>query len=218
MKKATIFHICIVITILFGCEGKFEPINSLDEPNLLFPENNKRCLGIKLDTDKIRVEFDWDDINQVSQYTIDYSDGVSGESNVLITSDSFISVDLEPGTLYTWNVSVADDFGNSKKSKDFNFYTEGLTEANHVPFPAKIEIQENPNNNVAVLWQGVDLDDDIDYYQVFFSQENPPIQYIDNTTENSFNIDVVSGSIYYLNIITVDQNGNFSESKLSRQF
>lgn len=218
MRTYTILYIAILFFLLTGCEGKFEPTNSLDSVNLLLPINNEQCLGIKLDTDKVRVEFHWDDINQVANYIIDYADGVTRESNSLTTSDSFIFIDLEPGTLYTWNVTVSDDFGDSKKSEDFSFYTEGLAEANHVPFPAKIEIQENPNNNVDVLWEGGDLDDDIDYYQVFFSQENPPIEFIDNTTENSFNIDVVSGSIYYLNIITFDQNGNFSESKLSRQF
>lgn len=218
MKLLHLFTIIILIFSLLGCEGKFEPTDELKPVSLLLPLNNEQCHGIKLDSDKIRVEFDWNDSDLSTSYTVNYTDAVSSESNSLTTPDSFTFIDLEPGTLYTWNVTVMDDFGNSKKSEDFSFYTEGLSIANHAPFPVKIEIRENSNNTIDVFWDGVDLDDDIDYYQVLFSPENPPTQFIDKTTERSFNSAIVSGSIYYLNIITFDKNGNFSESKLSKQF
>tara|TARA_R110000868_G_scaffold8485_2_gene43952 strand:- start:54 stop:710 length:657 start_codon:yes stop_codon:yes gene_type:complete len=218
MKKSSIFNLIAFILVLIACEGKFEPKNNLDAVSLLLPENNKQCFGIKLESDKIAVDFDWNDIDQITSYTINYVDGVTGESNSLTTTDSSISIELEPGTLYTWNVTVTNDFGNSEKSEDFNFYTEGLADSNHVPFPADIEIPAVVSNSLNVSWEGVDLDNDIDYYQVFFSKENPPILLIDNTTDQSFNADVETGATYYLNIVTFDKNGNYSDSKLSVQF
>ena len=218
MKKSSIFNLIAFILVLIACEGKFEPKNNLDAVSLLLPENNKQCFGIKLESGKIAVDFDWNDIDQITSYTINYVDGVTGESNSLTTTDSSISIELEPGTLYTWNVTVTNDFGNSEKSEDFNFYTEGLADSNHVPFPADIEIPAVVSNSLNVSWEGVDLDNDIDYYQVFFSKENPPILLIDNTTDQSFNADVETGATYYLNIVTFDKNGNYSDSKLSVQF
>tara|TARA_R110002050_G_scaffold173352_1_gene305505 strand:+ start:17520 stop:18149 length:630 start_codon:yes stop_codon:yes gene_type:complete len=205
-------------SVFLACEGKFEPSNSIGKVSLLLPENNKQCFGTKLESNKIAVEFDWNDVDQITSYNINYTDGVTGESNLLTTTDSFISIELEPGTLYTWNVTVTDDFGHSEKSEDFSFYTEGLADSNHVPFPADIRLPENENNTVNVSWEGVDLDNDIDYYQVYFSQENPPALFLDNTIEQSFNASVETGATYYLNIVTFDENGNYSDSKVTVTF
>ena len=218
MKKSNTFYLMALTSVFLACEGKFEPNNSLGDINLLLPENNKQCFGTKLESNKIAVEFDWNDVDQITSYTINYVDGVTGESNLLTTTDSFISIELEPGTLYSWNVTVTDDFGHSEKSEDFSFYTEGLADSNHVPFPADISLPENVNNTINVSWEGVDLDNDIDYYQVYFSQEYPPTLFIDNTIEQSFNADVEMGATYYLNIVTIDENGNYSDSKVTVTF
>lgn len=218
MKKINIVQIAVLVLILTGCEGKFEPINTLNSVNLLLPLDNEQCFGTKLESGKIRVEFDWDDINQPTEYAFYYADGITGDTYSLTTSDSSIIIDLEPGTLYSWNVTVTDDFGHSEKSEDFSFYTEGLADSNHVPFPADISLPENVNNTINVSWEGVDLDNDIDYYQVYFSQENPPTLFIDNTIEQSFNADVEMGATYYLNIVTIDENGNYSDSKVTVTF
>lgn len=218
MKKLNIFYLMALTTVLLACEGKFVPSNSLGKLSLLLPENNKQCYGTRLESNKIAVEFDWADVDRITSYTVNYVDGVTGESKVLTTTDSFISIELEPGTLYTWNVSVTDDFGHTEKSEDFSFYTEGLADSNHVPFPADISLPDNVTNSINISWEGADLDNDIDYYQVFFSQENPPALFLDNTIEQSFNASVETGATYYLNIVTFDDNGNFSDSKLTVRF
>jgi hypothetical protein len=215
MKRINIVQIVALAFVLIGCEGKFEPTNSFDSVNLLLPLDNEQCFGTKLQTDKIRVEFDWDDINEITQYIINYTDGVTGESNSLTTSESYISIDLEPGTLYTWNVTVSNDFSNSKTSNEFSFYTEGLTNPNHVPFPADLEFIDNGNGTVDIFWQGLDLDDDIDFYQVFFSADTTPNEIFSSTNEISSTRDVVPGLTYYLVVLTFDENGNYSESKLN---
>lgn len=215
MKRINIVQIVALAFVLIGCEGKFEPTSSLDSVNLLLPLDNEQCFGTRLQTDKIRVEFAWDDINQITQYIINYTDGVTGESNSLTTSESSISIDLEPGTLYSWSVTVSDDFGNSKTSPEFSFYTEGLTEPNHVPFPADLEYINNGNGTVEIFWQGLDLNDDIDYYQVFFSDDNPPSELFSSTNEISTTRDIIVGTTYYFMVLTFDENGNYSESKLN---
>ncbi len=203
-----------VLGLLFlSCEGKFEPINSLDAALLLLPANNQECLGIDLPNGKIQVAFDWEDVNGVSSYTLEYEDSVTGESFTVTSLESNLDLELEPGTLYSWRVTVSDDFGNSKTSDPFNFYTEGLAEENHVPFPAEINITDNGNGTVTIAWQGSDLDGDIDFYDVFFSNEDPPSQLLSETTDSSTTVEIQNGITYYLNVRTVDENGNYSDSK-----
>ena len=215
MRRLFILKIVVLLFVFTSCEDKFEPINSLNSVNLLVPPNNEQCFGTKLETNKIRVAFDWDDTDQIAEYIINYADGVTGESNSMTTSESSISIDLEPGTIYTWSVTVSDGFGNSKTSPEFSFYTEGLTEPNHVPFPADLEFINNGNGTVDIFWQGLDLDDDIDYYQVFFSADNPPNELFSSTNEISITRDIIAGTTYYLMVLTYDENGNYSESRLN---
>lgn len=218
MKKFKIGVLYLIVMVISGCEGKFEPNGAPDAIQLLLPENNQQCLGLKLDSDKIRVEFDWDDVDDITLYSITYTDGVTDDSMTLTTSDSFISIDLEPGTLYTWSITVENIVGDSITSDEFSFYTEGLNEPNHTPFPAEIAISENMNGTIDISWQGSDLDDDIDYYQVFFGPSDPPEEIEANTANTTLNVTVQPNQAYFLNVRTFDSNGNFSDSKLSQTF
>lgn len=207
-----------LVVTLTSCEGKVEATNPIIETTLIAPENDKQCLGVLLPTDQIRVLFDWEDVAGVSSFLFEYEDTILGETKTVTVTESRLSLDLEPGTQYKWSVTVLDFFSAPKKSVLFSFYTEGLTTPNHVPFPANTTITTNENGTVTLNWESKDLDNDIDYYQIFFSPENPPTEIIPKTEETTTSRPVDAGLLYYLTVKTYDKNGNFSESKSSFQF
>lgn len=210
------FILTVIISFLFfSCEGEFEPRDGLTNLTLVLPLNNQECLGTNLPNGKIRVAFDWEDVTGVSSYNLEYEDNVSGEQFIAPSVDSSINLELEPGTQYTWKVTVIDEFGNSIMSDAFNFYTEGLAEENHVPFPAAISIFDDDNGSLTISWDGSDLDNDIEFYNVFFSPQNPPTILLSETTAETTTANVQSGITYYLNVRTVDGNRNFSDSILT---
>lgn len=215
MKKYRIlsYILCVVFLTGLGCEGGFEPENNLTDIQLILPINNEQCLGTNLANGRIRVEFDWSAGDAATSYTVEYEDTVTNESFIENSTESTVDIDLEPGTLYRWRVVSRDDSGNSRTSEEFSFYTEGLATENHIPFPAVTAITANGDGTYTLSWVGTDLDDDIAHFNVFFSNENPPSQLLSETILESTSVNVASGETYYLNVRTVDENGNFSDSR-----
>lgn len=210
--------VSLLTVFLLGCEGKFESNVDLKAAVLILPENNSQCLGTKLPSGQISVQFDWEDVEGVNSFLLEYEDAVSGEQYSELVSESGINLDLDPRTLYNWKVTVSDDFGNTKTSSEFNFYTEGVAEANHVPFPPNLELTNNGDDTVTLSWQSTDLDSDIDYYKVFFSPNDPPNVLIEQTNQTSTTVAIEPGKMYYFEVITFDVNGNFSNNRMILNF
>lgn len=215
MKSTNIYFALMVIVsfLFFSCAGEFVPSEGLNEVTLIAPENNQECFGINLPNGKIRVSFDWEGASSETSYTLEYEETTSGNTFTETSADSNIDLELEPGTQFSWKVTVVDDTGNSRTSDTFNFYTEGLAEENHVPFPAVVDFSNNGNGTLTFSWNGSDLDGDIQFYDVFFSDQTPPAQLLSQTTTTSRTVNIITGNTYYLNVKTVDRNGNFSDSK-----
>lgn len=209
----------ILILPLFCNNDDFEPADILEQKIiLLLPEDNEICLGSRISDNKIRVDFDWEDIEDGTSYSLEYEDSLTGQLNSVTTSESSASIELEPGTPYIWRVIVFESNGSSRSSEEFSFYTEGLAEGNHVPFPAEISIDDNGGGNITVNWIGSDIDGDIDYFSIYFSDTNPPTEVLPVTRDASFSTQIENGKMYYLRVITVDLNSNFSESRRTIQF
>jgi hypothetical protein len=212
------FIVSLFFILLTGCEGKFETNVDLQAVTLLLPENNSQCLGARTSSNLIAVEFDWEEREGVNSFLLEYEDVVTGTQFTELTEVSSTILDLEPGTLYRWKVTVTDGFGNSKTSEEFTFYTEGLSEANHVPFPPNLGINNNGDNTVTLSWQSTDLDNDIDYYNVFFSLNDPPEELISATDQTSATTAIEPNNLYYFKVIAYDKNGNFSSNSISVEF
>ncbi|MRI00662.1 hypothetical protein GH721_09005 [Kriegella sp. EG-1] len=216
MKSINIYVILIGIFSysLCSCEGSFERTTEIDQVvTLTLPENNQECFGVNLPNGKIEVNFDWEDVSDANTYTLEYIEIVSGNSFTETSSSSNLNLELEPGTQFSWTVTTIDATGNPISSDSFNFYTEGLADENHVPFPAEIDELNNNNNTLTITWNGSDLDNDIEFYDVFFSDQNPPTLLTPETTSQTQTVNIETSKTYYLNIRTVDKNGNFSDSK-----
>jgi len=67
---------------------------------------------------------------------------------------------------------------------------------------------------VRLEWDGLDIDNDIISYDVYFDTVKPPLVHLGNTSENIMNTDVSAGNIYYWRIITNDSDSNTSQSEI----
>jgi len=108
----------------------------------------------------------------------------------------------------------------SASSASWNFYNSGY-QTTYAPFPAEIQAPEmgatvfkDGNDEVELSWTGADVDNDIDGYEVYFSTENPPETLIFSPGPNASiqNVTVAENIVYYWRIVTIDEEGNTSDS------
>ena len=68
--------------------------------------------------------------------------------------------------------------------------------------------------SVKLEWNGLDIDNDIISYDVYFDTTNPTTTLLSNTTDNTMDVTVEAGNIYYWRVVTNDSIGNTSESEV----
>ena len=69
------------------------------------------------------------------------------------------------------------------------------------------------NNTITFEWEGIDLDNDIDHYDLYLGIEKETILVLaENITQGKSKQQLESGTNYFWQIITVDREGNSSKS------
>ena len=124
------------------------------------------------------------------------------------------------GIPYEWFVtSISNDVATTAQSEVWRFYNAGDAIQSYVPFPAEIvfplmtEIVTTGATELTLDWNGVDLDNDITGYDVYFGTNNPPASYQTNVQDSELvDVPVSANTIYYWYIITKDSKGNVSNS------
>ncbi|MEO9891512.1 hypothetical protein [Aurantibacter sp.] len=219
MKSIYIFLVLIVMLLIAGCEGKFEPNNPvsyLSAADLIFPNDEELCLeGEISEAGKIKIPFSWSAVDGATNYRISIKAEGNAEEFTFETTDTKADLDVELGTMYTWKVFAINE-SSETESNVWSFYSQGAPINNYAPFPAVIMIVNEGNGLIDLAWQSNDLDNDIVSYSVYLSLENPPSIYLENTTATSENnIPVTSSMTYYIVMETKDALGNSTESKTS---
>ncbi|MFK7812171.1 MAG: hypothetical protein AB8B59_06730, partial [Maribacter sp.] len=64
------------------------------------------------------------------------------------------------------------------------FYSEGISQENYAPFPATINTIDQTNGFVEISWEGADLDNDIDKYELYFGTDAENLDFIVSTTSD----------------------------------
>ncbi|MCK8522473.1 hypothetical protein M0D21_12890 [Aquimarina sp. D1M17] len=214
----------IVVITLQSCGGSDDSPAPLElgSFSLLFPINNEICTeGAEITNDMVSIPFNWGIADNATSYVIEVTNTKTGEKYEENTSTNSGDVIVPKGIQFTWKVTAYLN-GESKDSNDiWNFYSEGITTSNHIPFPAKITLQDNKNSTINILWEGLDLDNDIDGYDIYMQNSlnsgNPEL--IQSTSETSIlNFTITYDVVYDLEIITKDKNGNTSSSKRTFKF
>ncbi|GLU42904.1 hypothetical protein [Allomuricauda sp. NBRC 101325] len=211
----------LLLALLISCGGNDAP-PSPEATSLIFPEENSECItGTSLSETLSQVTFVWSAANHAERYALNV---VNLETNVphnLTTTATSASLSIAKGSPFAWTVtSINSDSDETAVSETWLFYNAG-SETTYAPFPAQLVSPESGEtvimdiaNEVTLEWAGADVDNDIDTFEVFFSETNPPttsLGTIDASTMQ-MSVGVTSGVVYYWKIVTTDLEGNASDS------
>lgn len=208
------------LVLLWGC--------SKDSPKppsaamLLFPEQNSECTtGVDLNGTSSRVEFRWQKAANADSYELRVTNITTNITQTISTEQLRAPLPLEKGAPFSWVVITRNtETQESAVSSIWQFYNAG-SERSYAPFPAQIispksggTVFRDINNEVVLEWSGADVENDISGYDIFFSTENPPVAQLTSTdaTTTSTNVGVDADTVYYWKVITIDGEGNRSDS------
>ncbi|WP_299158116.1 hypothetical protein [uncultured Tenacibaculum sp.] len=215
MKK--LIYILIIQLILISCGGSgnepIEPEVELGVFELIFPENNTLCTeGKSISKGQVAIPLRWNISKNATSYKVVIINTDTGERTERTTNTNSIEVNLLKGTKFSWNV-IAILNNKEKSSSTWNFYSEGVSVSNHIPFPASISIEDNKDGTINIKWVGSDLDNDIANYKVYLGESESTTVLIAETTNNSIeNKSINYNKKYFLKIITIDEKDNSSSS------
>ncbi|WP_370479156.1 hypothetical protein [Tamlana flava] len=178
------------------------------------PVNNQECEIGEVVDDMATVSFSWETSADTEKYDLIITNMTTGEEtkrlNLKVTTKN---VKLLRGYPYTWVVSSKNSGDVITSSETWKFYVSGDGEANGVPFPATLlspasGVTITPvKGNVTLEWESSDADGDDVTYTVFIdtvdgNQEVPESH--KDITDNSLDVAVESGTIYFWHIETSD--------------
>lgn len=207
--------------ILIGCGGKDAP-KPPESALLVFPLINSECTtGISISSTTSQVEFQWQAADHVETYELRASNLITNVTQTISTESLSAILPLEKGAPYSWSITSRNsNVSETATSEIWRFYNAGF-ETTYAPFSAEI-IAPNPgtsvlkdiNNEVLLDWSGADVDNDIDGYEVYFSNVSPPSSLIASPSFGSteVKVSVISNTVYYWQVITRDREGNTSNS------
>ncbi|PIF01149.1 MAG: hypothetical protein CR994_03165 [Maribacter sp.] len=214
----------ILIGILISCGGGGDdsPV-TVTPPNaatLVFPENNTECLeGTIISNTESNVTFLWNASENTDSYTVNLRNLDTNTSLSLNAGTNELETTLLRGTPYSWSVtSKANGTNETAESNLWKFYNAGPAIENYAPFPAEV-VQPTMGSSIdaggiTLSWKGSDVDNDIDSYDLYIDENNPPSTLLENTTANSLDFEAVSGKVYYWKVVTNDSAGNTSNSEI----
>ncbi|VAW10789.1 hypothetical protein MNBD_BACTEROID03-639 [hydrothermal vent metagenome] len=211
----------LVAILLIGCKKKDTP-NSPEISNLAYPDNNSECTtGEELTATTSQVEFRWQTANHTETYELRVTNITTNTTQAISTPSTSAILPLDKGAPYSWLViSKNSEVLQTVSSSTWQFYNSGF-DTTYAPFPATIvepksgsNAFKDSNNDVTLEWSGADVENDIASYEVYFSTETPPATLVETTNANisTHKVSVTSDTVYYWKIVTIDREGNTSDS------
>lgn len=218
MKKL----VYIVTTLLLiGCSKPPSPPGAVQ---LIYPSENLECTTGTLLSETVRqVNFKWAQSTHTSAYRISITDLDTNQSYSSTTSNTSIDYNLNTGKAYSWRVTASNsEVTETSISPIWYFFVAGAT-TSHTPYQA---VAKNPepgsfidlpaNSTLNIQWIGVDSDNDIVSYTLYFDTVNPPIntETLANVQTSNHTVSVTRDTRYYWKVDILDSQGNKSESNI----
>jgi hypothetical protein len=218
LKIAVAFLLVLVLTTC----GKKESVPPAPEASVLAaPLKDEVCTTGKIISDtESTIDFKWLAAANAESYELSIKNLLTNSVSNQVTSATNLEVTLKRNTPYSW-------FITSKSSKSlttaispvWKFYNSGLGVISYPPYPAEIisptlgQKVSATNGKITLQWRGLDTDNDIANYDVYFGTTNAPAIIQNKLTETSLaNVSVNSATTYYWKVITRDTKGNTSDS------
>ncbi|MHA7832160.1 MAG: hypothetical protein ACX93O_13770 [Flagellimonas sp.] len=211
-----------ILVLLVSCGGDDGPPPAPEGAALVFPEENSECTtGTDINQTSTQVTFRWMASNNTENYTLSVINLNTNVPQNISTASTSASLTITKGTPYAWSVTSRNSNSDQvASSPTWLFYNAG-SQTTYAPFPAQLvnplsaaTVQMDIANEVLLEWSGADVDNDIESFEVFFSETNPPTTSVGITNASAMEIPVgvESGTVYYWRVVTTDQEGNTSIS------
>ncbi|RNC86806.1 MAG: hypothetical protein ED556_05120 [Winogradskyella sp.] len=184
---------------------------------LVFPFEDELCNeGTDLTPTESTVFFEWEPNNNAETYTVTVENLTTGDVTQVQTEDFITPITIARATPFRWFVEFTFE-DEVQASEAWNFYNAGPGVQTYPPFPAEIVSPLmaqtiTTTTTVNLQWNGSDVDNDIVSYEVYFGTENPPAIESSGLISNSLLVSVNADTIYYWYVVTLDAEGNTSES------
>ena len=216
-----LLRITLCLILLSSCKNKKEELINqvLPDPelgafNLVFPDNNLICTeGQDVGINEVSINFMWNKSDNATSYSLDVKNLSTDE--VVSSSSTTLekAVTLPRDTQFSWTVTALLD-DKTIVSDTWSFYSEGTAQENFAPFPAAITAVDQTNGFVEISWEGSDLDNDIDKYDLYFGTDVENLDFIVSTTSDSGTSSqpITYGTNHSIEVITTDDRGNSSSS------
>lgn len=213
-----------IFAVLVSCGGDDGPPPAPQGVQLVFPEENSECTtGTEINQNATQITFRWMPSNNTDSYTITVVNLNTNVPQNISTASTSASLSISKGTPYAWSVTSRNSTSDQvASSPTWLFYNAG-SQTTYAPFPAQLmsplsgaTVQKDIANEVVLEWSGADVDRDIDTFEIFFSENNPPTTSagITNAATMEIPVSVVSGTVYYWRVVTTDLEGNTSISSV----
>tara|TARA_R110002012_G_C11671404_1_gene613130 strand:+ start:5846 stop:6532 length:687 start_codon:yes stop_codon:yes gene_type:complete len=211
-----------ILVLLVSCGGDDGPPPAPEGAALIFPEENSECTtGTDINQTSTQVTFRWMASNNTENYTLSVTNLNTNVPQNISTASTSASLTITKGTPYAWSVTSRNSNSDQvASSPTWLFYNAG-SQTTYAPFPAQLvnplsgaTVQMDIANEVLLEWSGADVDNDIESFEVFFSETNPPTTSVGITNASAMEIPVgvESGNVYYWRVVTTDLEGNTSIS------
>jgi hypothetical protein len=212
-----------LVVVLTTC-GKKESIPPAPEASVLVaPLKDEVCTAGKIISDtESTIEFKWSAAANAESYELTIKNLLTNSVSNQQTSTTSLEVTLKRNTPYSWFItSKSSKSLTTASSPVWKFYNSGLGVISYPPYPAEIisptlgQKLSATNGKITLQWRGLDTDNDIANYDVYFGTTNTPAILQSKLTESSLsNVSVNSATTYYWKVITRDTKGNTSDSGL----
>jgi hypothetical protein len=207
--------------LLIGCKKKSSP-KPPEIVTLVFPNKNSECTtGRSLNLTTSEVEFMWMASDHTESYELRVTNLITNTTQTINTAAISAKLPIANGEPFSWLVrSKNTKVTETALSEIWRFYNAGF-QTTYAPFPAEViepkngtSIFKDINNEVTLEWNGADIENDIDGYELYFSTTSPPESLIasPSSDQNSEKVSVTSNATYYWKVITKDSEGNNSDS------
>ena len=217
----TVILLLLFGVLLIGCKKKSSP-KPPEIATLVFPNKNSECTtGRDLNQTTSEVEFKWMASNHTESYVLRVTNINTNITQTITTTAISAKLPIAKGEPFSWVVrSKNTKVTETAVSESWRFYNAGF-QTTYAPFPAEpiepkngTSIFKDINNEVTLEWNGADIENDIDGYELYFSTTSPPEILIasPSSDQNSEKVSVSSNTNYYWKVITKDGEGNSSDS------
>ena len=218
MKKISIL---LILLLTFSCSkddsGNPSPVAAL----LIFPDNNQECnQGVDISTTQSTVTFRWAASNNTDSYDVVLKNLNTQNTTSHSSLTNELAITIQKGTPYSWYV-ISENLNvvETAQSETWKFYNAGDTIDSYAPFPADLVLPTMGSTLTGITsqnlsWSGSDIDNDIVSYDVYFGTTNLPTNLEGNTASSNMDVTVAVGNTYYWRVVTMDSQGNNSQSEI----